>query len=275
MDTNLSAAIAELPRTLAVGRPALGALNAALPSLRRLSDELRPAVRSTGPMIDASLPFIRQLRGLVQPAELRGLVADLRPPCPTWPSCRPGRCRSTSRSARLELPERGDPPWTHQRSRTRLPGQGRGLYESTKFLPGIAEESTAGDGNGQWFRVLGGGGTNSYALGSGLVGNSLNPIEGQNPPKPKSRPPIRPNAPCENQQTPDLRTNSSAGPKAVDPGTGGLPPLPLPLPARKRLAKSRLALMKEVQQGAKARGLNLKIQKAPATKSELKGGSGR
>ena len=35
------------------------------------------ASQSTGPMIDASLPFITQLRYLVSPSELRGLTADL------------------------------------------------------------------------------------------------------------------------------------------------------------------------------------------------------
>ena len=39
-------------------------------------------MRSTGPTVDASLPFITQLRLLVQPAELRGLTHDLRPTVP-------------------------------------------------------------------------------------------------------------------------------------------------------------------------------------------------
>src|SRR3954447_25890813 len=79
---SVSDTIRELPDTLAVGRPALGDLNASFPSLRRLADELRPGVRSTGRMIDATMPFIRQLRALVSKPELRGLVHDLRPTVP-------------------------------------------------------------------------------------------------------------------------------------------------------------------------------------------------
>src|SRR4051794_15470565 len=82
VDDSVSSTIEELPDTLAVGRPALGDLNASFPSLRRLAAELRPGVRSTGRMIDATTPFVRQLRGLVQKDELRGLVADLRPTVP-------------------------------------------------------------------------------------------------------------------------------------------------------------------------------------------------
>ena len=34
-------------------------------------------MKSSGPTIDVSLPFIHQLNLLVQPAELRGLASDL------------------------------------------------------------------------------------------------------------------------------------------------------------------------------------------------------
>jgi phospholipid/cholesterol/gamma-HCH transport system substrate-binding protein len=75
--TSLSATIANLPRTLRAAGPALNRLNAAFPPLERLARALDPGVRSTGPAIDASLPFLAQLRLLVRPAELRGLLADL------------------------------------------------------------------------------------------------------------------------------------------------------------------------------------------------------
>src|SRR5206468_993485 len=71
------------PRTLRAAHPALGALNASFPSLRAFARELRPGVRSTGPAIDASMPLVRQLRGLVSTGELRGLVADLKTSIPS------------------------------------------------------------------------------------------------------------------------------------------------------------------------------------------------
>ena len=45
--------------------------------LPTLAKALIPGVKSTGPMVDASLPFIHQLRLLVQPSELQGLAKDL------------------------------------------------------------------------------------------------------------------------------------------------------------------------------------------------------
>ena len=48
----------QLPRALAAAIPAFNALNAAFPPLRRLARALIPGVKSTGPTVDASLPFI-------------------------------------------------------------------------------------------------------------------------------------------------------------------------------------------------------------------------
>ncbi|HWE59794.1 MAG TPA: MlaD family protein, partial [Solirubrobacteraceae bacterium] len=83
----LSAAINELPRTLGVALPALNALEGALCTgpqvpncasgpLPRFARALVPGVVSTGPTVDASLPFFHQLRLLVQPSELGGLTND-------------------------------------------------------------------------------------------------------------------------------------------------------------------------------------------------------
>ena len=52
----LAAAVAELPRTLRAGIPALAALDASFPSVRTLVAELRPAVRSTLPSSSPASP---------------------------------------------------------------------------------------------------------------------------------------------------------------------------------------------------------------------------
>src|SRR5581483_8066252 len=80
--SNLQQAVAELPRTLAAATPAFNALNNAFPPLRALARALIPGVKTASPMIDASLPFITQLRLLVQPSELEGLTHDLSPTIP-------------------------------------------------------------------------------------------------------------------------------------------------------------------------------------------------
>ena len=70
------------PRHAEVGYPALGELNAALPTLRTFSREALPGVRSSAPALDAATPWITQARGLVQESELKGLAADLRQAVP-------------------------------------------------------------------------------------------------------------------------------------------------------------------------------------------------
>jgi virulence factor Mce-like protein len=80
--SNLSQAIAELPRTLHAGLPALAALNDAFPPLRRFIADFRPATRSSGPAIDASTPLVEQLHQLLGTDELRGLIRALSPTVP-------------------------------------------------------------------------------------------------------------------------------------------------------------------------------------------------
>ena len=71
--------IAELPEVLERAGPALDALNQSFPPVRAFAREILPGVRATPDAIDASFPWIRQVRALVSPAELQGLVNDLRP----------------------------------------------------------------------------------------------------------------------------------------------------------------------------------------------------
>ncbi|MEA2390942.1 MAG: phospholipid/cholesterol/gamma-HCH transport system substrate-binding protein, partial [Solirubrobacteraceae bacterium] len=183
---SLSAAIAELPRTLRVGQPALLALDNAFPPTRALAAALRPAVRSTGPMIDASLPFITQARLLVSQPELRGLVADRRPTVPAL-----ARLQSSSvplyQQVRLASSCQNVVvlPWTLDKVHDNDPSlepKGPVYYEAPKPLVGLTGESRTGDANGIYFRVLGGGGANTYGFQSlaanPSVGTTNTPIEG-------------------------------------------------------------------------------------------------
>ena len=82
-DSALEAAVPALRDTLRVGSPALGELNAALPTLRTFSREALPGVRSSVPALAAATPWFTQARGLVQQSELKGLAADLRQAVPS------------------------------------------------------------------------------------------------------------------------------------------------------------------------------------------------
>ena len=57
-DVALAASVPALRDTLRIGYPALGSLDAALPSLRAFAHDALPGVRSSDETLAASLPFI-------------------------------------------------------------------------------------------------------------------------------------------------------------------------------------------------------------------------
>ncbi len=270
-NTNLEAAIAELPRTLRAAQPALAALNNAFPSVRAFAMDLRPGVRSSGPTIDVSLPLIKQLRGLVSENELRGLARDLRPTVPAL-------ARFTQESVPLNKELRLTSscqnevvlPFTHDKIQDpKFPAQGQVFQEAPKPFPGLSGESRSGDSNGQWFRILATGGTNLITLRPGLFATSALPIGGANPPKQQGRPPLRSDVPCETQQPPDLRTNVGAPPEQHQIDTSS--------PAyQARYAEARTYAMKWLTQQLKTEGLDnqLKVGTQDATKSLIEQAAG-
>ncbi|HKG63602.1 MAG TPA: hypothetical protein VKB28_06035, partial [Solirubrobacteraceae bacterium] len=208
--------------TLHAAQPALASLNASFPPLRAFTADIRPGVRSSEAALDASIPLVRQLRGLVSPDELRGLAADLRPTVPAL-------ARFTRESIPLALENRQLAscqnevvvPWAHDKVEDKqFPAEGPVYSEAPKAFPGLAGESRSGDANGQWFRVLAAGGTNLVQLAPDTFGTTTNPILGANPPKPKARPPLDEKQPCENQQTPDLRSQPVDPPNQWKADTG-------------------------------------------------------
>ena len=213
-DRNLEAAISELPRTLRAAQPALAALNASFPPLRRLAHDFRPAVRSSGPTIDESLPFIRQARLLMGRDELRGLVADLRATVPSLARLNE-RQIPLQRQVRLASSCQNEVvvPWSKDRIQDPVfPATGPVYEEQAKTLPGLGGESRSGDANGQWFRVLLANGNNTAIYAPDFIAPLRNPLQGANPPKPAGRPPISYRHPCETQERPDLRTIAAAPP---------------------------------------------------------------
>jgi phospholipid/cholesterol/gamma-HCH transport system substrate-binding protein len=261
---NLRAALGELPNTLRAAYPALGALNQAFPPVRRLAQELLPGVRSSVPAIDASLPFISQLRALVAPAELRGLSADLRPAVadlarlstdslPLYAEVR----RNAACANDVILPFSKDTVQDKQ-----FPASGPVYQEAPKVLPGLAGESRSGDANGQWFRILAASGTNMVTLSPGVVGTTAMPILGTNPPKPKGRPPLNAKARCQTQEPPDLRSVAGPPPEQHQLDTSN--------PAyQARLAKARAKAIDWLRGELKTGGLDkvLEVSDQDATKA--------
>src|SRR3954464_14650986 len=235
-DSALRATIPALRDVLTVGRPALVSLDSALPSLRAFARDALPGTISSGPTIDASMPFIHQVRLLVRPQELRGLVADLRPTIPalarlntsTIPFLNEGRALSRCQNkvivpfANTPIPDPDFPS-----------NSGQTFYQQTaRGLVGLAGESRLTDADTPMFHAqIGAGATtvlNTNDRGQSVFATAPGPPIGTRPARPARRPVFRPNIPCETQQPPDLNAPAGSPSQSVTqtiPG-GLLPPLP-------------------------------------------------
>ena len=214
------------------GRPGLESLDAALPSLRALSRDALPAVRSSGPAIDASLPLIAQTRRLVSRAELRGLAADLRPTVPALarvnrsqlPLLSEARALSRCQNkvilpfATTDIPDPDFPDNT-----------GPFYKQNVQGLVGLAGESRLFDANIPIVHVQAQSGPTSIVntqRGEDLFAQAPEPLVGVRPTKPAQRPRIRPDVPCETQEAPDMNAPGGPAERSVTPGGGQ--PVPPP-----------------------------------------------
>jgi virulence factor Mce-like protein len=209
VNTSLQSTLVQLPRALSAAIPAFNALNAAFPPLRQFARALIPGVKSTGPMVDASLPFVTQLNALVQPSELRGLTADLKPTVPalakltldTIPLMRNQVRPLSSCVANIVYPwSQMTVPDSNFNASNGFPTR-KVFQEGDDYLPGLAGESRNFDANGPYVRILGTGGTLTYSLQPGLFGQALTKLDAVQPQVPPGgkRPPYEPNVPCESQ----------------------------------------------------------------------------
>ena len=194
-DAALERAIPALDRTLRVGSPALASLNSALPTLRVFSREALPGVRSSGPTLEASLPFIRQARLLVGPDELRGTARQLRLQIPNFvglsKSSVPllGQARTLSSCtntvlvpfANSRVPDPDQPQQNNQKP----------LTQANRGFVGLSGESRVSDGNLSYFR------TSAVAPPTNV--RPAAPSDGGRQP-----PPRRPDVACETQEKPNL-----------------------------------------------------------------------
>ena len=265
-DQALEAAIPELRDVLAVGHPALGSLNNALPSLRAFARDALPGVRSSGPTIDASLPFVRQARRLVSPAELGGLSRDLRFTIPalarvnraTIPLLNQNRALSRCQNnvllpfAQTPIPDPDFPK-----------NSGQPFYkQASRGLVGLSGESRLFDGNTPFFHIQFGSGASTIVQrdveGQSFFAQAFAPPEGNRPGRPARKTPFRPNEPCEIQDPPNMNAFLDSPDESVNPAGqqifGTLEDLLniLPLPRRRESRRQYAALdshLKRVRRG--------------------------
>ena len=213
---NLSAAIDELPDTLGQGYRTLGVLNGAFPNVRRFARAALPAARSSKPTLEAQLPFVKQLRGLVSQPELRGLVSDLRPVVPNLVKLNTeGVALQEQQRLLSSCGTEVVQPWQETTvPDPNFPSAGPVYQEAAKTFTGLAGESRSFDANGQYVRSLAKTANYASVLGDGRFFLTDLPVQGVNPPR-SDQPPFREDVPCETQEGPDMRTRVQAPPQQI------------------------------------------------------------
>ena len=221
-EDNLRATIHVLPDVLEQAGTTLDSLNAAFPSTRAFAREILPGVRETPETIAASFPWIRQVRALVSPAELQGLVNDLRPATGDLAQLADDsielfpKVDDLSRCFIENVLPTGDividvPGYPHE--------TGAANYkEFWQSQVALSSESQNFDGNGQYTRFQPGGGDQTLSTGrtrlggEPLFGNPNLPSLGSIPKYPARRPPYRRDVECHQNALPKVNENAVAGP---------------------------------------------------------------
>jgi phospholipid/cholesterol/gamma-HCH transport system substrate-binding protein len=202
-DVALEASIPELRDTLRTAQPTLAALNASLPSVRAFARDALPGVRSSDETLTQSLPFLRQARRLMSPAELRGLAAVLRKQIPNLVELNESTVPVLTESRQLSactnnvlvpfvqstFPNVQGPDAEHGNANQQV------RFQLQRGLVGLSGESRLSDGNNQWFHT---------ALGPPAT--NVQPVP---PTVIDQPPPRRPDVPCETQEKPDLAAPSA------------------------------------------------------------------
>jgi phospholipid/cholesterol/gamma-HCH transport system substrate-binding protein len=209
-EANLRATVRELPRVLEAARPALDELNEAFPPTRAWALEMIPGLRETPATIDAAFPWIRQVRALVSPQELQGLVDDLQPAVDDFAQFVDGQVDLLPQLdlfARCQL-EVILPTLEQRISDGPLTTGLRNYEEFFQTMVSLAGESQNFDGSGNYVRFQAGGG--GYRVQTAPVG-LLGPLHANASARPLGtrpargpKPPYRPRAACHRQPVPNL-----------------------------------------------------------------------
>ena len=217
---NLRTTVARLPGTLAAAQTALAALDRAFPETRALAREVLPGVNQLGPTIDAAFPWAAQARALVSPAELQGLLRDLRPATTDLAAVQHEaltlvpQVDLVARCAYRNFLPTGEKAVDDGPLSTGLPN----YKEFWQALVGFAGESQNFDGNGSYTRFEVGGG--SYPVVTPrtttgqppLYGNASAPPLGSRPARPAAKPPQRRGTACYRNALPNLTARTGGAP---------------------------------------------------------------
>jgi phospholipid/cholesterol/gamma-HCH transport system substrate-binding protein len=216
----LQTSIHVLPDVLVQADNALLHLNQSFPPLRAFSREILPGVRETPATVAASFPWISQTRKLVSPAELGGLVNDLRP---TVANLADSTDQSIKLFPQVDLLSRcfTDVLLPSGDIKVNDPPLSTGIENYKEFwqaLTGLSGESQNFDGNGSYTRFQTGGSNNTISTGPTTIGGpplfgnaGAQPL-GTRPARPAKRPPYNRTVACYKNALPNLKATTGGGP---------------------------------------------------------------
>jgi virulence factor Mce-like protein len=256
---NVGATLRGLQETIPLADRTFAALNEAFPSTRAFAREILPGVRETPATIDASFPWIKQVRGLLRPDELGGLAKELSPASRDLAvasdaaiSLFPNQDDLARCFSEVILPT-GDIVIREPEGRKQFETGVENYKEFWYTMAGLSGESQNFDGNGQMVRFQVGGGSQTLSTGTTNTGTPVqsfrlaSPPLGTRPVFPGVRPPYRPDVKCHTNTLPNLNSArvgvpdggqgaAAGGPDSSQPSGGSTSPLPtvpgvaLPLP---------------------------------------------
>ncbi|MEA2171286.1 MAG: phospholipid/cholesterol/gamma-HCH transport system substrate-binding protein, partial [Solirubrobacteraceae bacterium] len=219
-DVQLRQSIGALDTLTRTAPDQLDRINATLPAINRFVAALRPTLRALPPVLDHTVPVLDQLRGLVQPAELPGLISDLTPVARTlspltdrlnrlFPLVTPVNDCVTQKVfpiLNMTVPDgalsTGRPAW----------------QDLAHSFVGISSAAQNFDGNGYAVRFQAGVGETSIGTGAvpglgTLTGLAAAPITGSTPRwlGPRVIPPLNPTPQCRKQALVNLSARTAQG----------------------------------------------------------------
>jgi ABC-type transporter Mla subunit MlaD len=213
--TNLSTTINLLAPTLRTARASLVSLNRTLPPLRTYAIELTPAVAELPGLISASKPWLAQVRPLLSGKEGGGVARLLA-------ESTPGLAGAAQAGVETALPQLNQlslcttkvlVPLGNQVINDRFSTGGPNYREFLYNLVNFAAQGQNFDGNGPYFRIQGGGGSQLVGADAGskqeLTSDQVNyahtavaPLGTQ--PQLGGKPPLKPDVRCYTNPAPDV-----------------------------------------------------------------------
>lgn len=233
---NLTATVRELPRVLAIARPALFNLNIALPATRELAKALIPGLQATPATVNAAIDsgWITQTRKLLSQQELQGLAAQLQPTVASAASTTASSIKFLPQAnnvslcfSKVLLPAGDIKIQANNGYPANLVSGAENYKEFWYSLVGLSGEGASFDGNGQLTRFQTGGGATQYTwgkqnqVGDQQFANGLVAPVASRPSYPGKPPPFKSNVPCYKNPLPSVngaQVTAAAAGKTVSPG---------------------------------------------------------